>query len=110
MKKKSIIAVLLIVALAFSLAACGGGDSEENTSGDSEKVTYKVGTEPTFPPFDTTDEEQNIVGLDMDLIKDVYKRQVWSSTAISEICIFSMRFSLPDCWSPWKLSWNCFAA
>ena len=75
MKKKSIIAVLLIVALAFSLAACGGGDSEENTSGDSEKVTYKVGTEPTFPPFDTTDEEQNIVGLDMDLIKAIGEDQ-----------------------------------
>ena len=80
MKKKSIIAVLLIVALAFSLAACGGGDSEENTSGDSEKVTYKVGTEPTFPPFDTTDEEQNIVGLDMDLIKAIGEDQGFEVT------------------------------
>lgn len=80
MKKKSIIAVLLIVALAFSLVACGGGDSEENTSGDSEKVTYKVGTEPTFPPFDTTDEEQNIVGLDMDLIKAIGEDQGFEVT------------------------------
>lgn len=80
MKKKSIIAVLLIVALAFSLAACGGGDSEENTSGDSEKVTYKVGTEPTFPPFDTTDEEQNIVGLDMDLITAIGEDQGFEVT------------------------------
>ena len=80
MKKKSIIAVLLIVALAFSLAACGGGDSEENTSGDSEKETYKVGTEPTFPPFDTTDEEQNIVGLDMDLIKAIGEDQGFEVT------------------------------
>ena len=68
--KKSIIAVLLAMVLVFSLAACGGDDSEKSGA-DAEKVTYKVGTEPTFPPFDTTDEEQNIVGLDMDLIKAI---------------------------------------
>ena len=69
--KKSIIAVLLTMVLAFSLAACGGSDDAE--SGD--KVVYKVGTEPTFPPFDTTDDDQNIVGLDMDLIKAIGEDQ-----------------------------------
>lgn len=80
MKKKSIIAVLLVLALAFSLAACGGGESEESTAENSEKVTYKVGTEPTFPPFDTTDEEQNIVGLDMDIMKAIGKDQGFEVT------------------------------
>lgn len=69
--KKSIFAVLLVLVLAFSLAACGGGDDSE--SGDT--VVYKVGTEPTFPPFDTTDEDQNIVGLDMDLIAAIGEDQ-----------------------------------
>lgn len=69
--KKSIIAVLLIMVMAFSLSACGGSDDAE--SGD--KVVYKVGTEPTFPPFDTTDDEQNIVGLDMDLITAIGEDQ-----------------------------------
>lgn len=78
MKKKSIIAVLLAMVLVFSLAACGGGDSGEETAKDT--VTYKVGTEPTFPPFDTTDEEQNIVGLDMDLIKAIGKDQGFEVT------------------------------
>ncbi len=68
--KKSIIAVLLIMVLAFSLSACGGSD---DTSEDT--VVYKVGTEPTFPPFDTTDDEQNIVGLDMDIIKAIGEDQ-----------------------------------
>lgn len=68
--KKSIMAVLLVMVLAFSLSACGGSDKE---SGDT--VVYKVGTEPTFPPFDTTDDEQNIVGLDMDLIKAIGEDQ-----------------------------------
>lgn len=69
--KKSVIAFLLVIMLAFSLAACGGEDNSE--SGDT--VTYKVGTEPTFPPFDTTDEDQNIVGLDMDLIAAIGEDQ-----------------------------------
>lgn len=75
--KKSIIAVLLAVVLVFSLAACGGG-SDENAGGDV--VTYKVGTEPTFPPFDTTDDNQNIVGLDMDLMKAIGKDQGFEVT------------------------------
>lgn len=68
--KKSIIAVLLIMVLAFSLTACGGGSSEKE-----DVVVYKVGTEPTFPPFDTTDENQNIVGLDMDIMKAIGEDQ-----------------------------------
>lgn len=68
--KKSILAVLLILVVAFSLTACGGNDAA-----DDGVVVYKVGTEPTFPPFDTTDEEQNIVGLDMDLIAAIGEDQ-----------------------------------
>ena len=75
--KKSKIAVLvaMVVVLAFSLAACGGSDKSS-----SDKTVYKVGTEPTFPPFDTTDEDQNIVGLDMDLIKAIGKDQGFEVT------------------------------
>lgn len=77
--KKSIIAVLLALVLVFSLAACGGSDSDGDAS-DTDKVVYKVGTEPTFPPFDTTDENQNIVGLDMDLIKAIGEDQGFEVT------------------------------
>ena len=69
--KKSVIAVLLAMLLVFSLSACGGSDD----SGSGDTVVYKVGTEPTFPPFDTTDDNQNIVGLDMDLIKAIGEDQ-----------------------------------
>lgn len=62
--KKSILAILLALVMVFSLAACGGADSAEG-----DVPVLKVGTEPTFPPFDTTDPEtQEIVGFDMDLI------------------------------------------
>ena len=53
--KKSVIAVLLAMLLVFSLSACGGSDD----SGSGDTVVYKVGTEPTFPPFDTTDDNQS---------------------------------------------------
>ena len=75
MKKKVtlVLAALLSVGMILSLTACGGGS-------DKETVSYKVGTEPTFPPFDTTDEDQNIVGLDMDLIKAIGKDQGFEVT------------------------------
>ena len=72
MKKKLfsiIMAAVLVLSMAAVLTACGGDD----TSGDT--VVYKVGTEPTFPPVDTTDEDQNIVGLDMDIIKAIGEDQ-----------------------------------
>ena len=75
MKKKVtlVLAALLSVGMILSLTACGGGS-------DKETVSYNVGTEPTFPPFDTTDEDQNIVGLDMDLIKAIGKDQGFKVT------------------------------
>lgn len=74
--KKRLVVVLAVVALMLSLTACGGSGSSD----DTKTVTYKVGTEPTFPPFDTTDDDQNIVGLDMDLIKAIGKDQGFEVT------------------------------
>lgn len=70
--KKSIIAIMMAFVLVLGMAGCGGS-SDGDGSGDV--VTYKVGTEPTFPPFDTTDDNQNIVGLDMDLIAAIGEDQ-----------------------------------
>lgn len=68
--KKSIIAILLALVLVFSMTACGGSNSA-----DGDVTVYKVGTEPTFPPFDTTDEDGNIAGFDMDLITAIGEDQ-----------------------------------
>lgn len=76
--KKSIVGILLAMVLVFSLAACGGSDDKD--AAKEETVTYKVGTEPSFPPFDTVDENQNVVGLDMDLIKAIGKDQGFEVT------------------------------
>lgn len=64
--KKNIIAILMALVVVFAMTGCGGSDN----SG-----ALKVGTEPTFPPFDTTDDDQNIVGFDMDLITAIGEDQ-----------------------------------
>jgi len=34
----------------------------------------KVGTDPTYPPFETVDQNKNIVGFDIDLFNEICKR------------------------------------
>ena len=78
---KKFLAVAMILLKTAALAACGG-DTKDSGSSDSSADAPKasgdvliVGTEPTFPPFDTTDDNGDIVGFDMDLIKAIGKDQ-----------------------------------
>jgi len=40
-----------------------------------EEVVYKVGTEPTFPPFEMTNDKNEIIGFDIDLIRAIAEDQ-----------------------------------
>lgn len=72
--KKSFAMKVLIVGLCavmvFAFTACGGSSEKK----DSTK-TYTVVTEPTFPPFDTTNDDDEITGFDMDMVKAIAKDQ-----------------------------------
>lgn len=70
MKKAA--AICMALMLVAGITACGGSDSNKEKE---EGKTYTVATEPTFPPFDTTDEEGNIVGFDMDLMNAIAEDQ-----------------------------------
>ena len=76
---KKFLAAAVALAMVFAFAACGtekgGSSADVSADGGASGEVLVVGTEPTFPPFDTTDENGNIVGFDMDLIKAIGEDQ-----------------------------------
>ncbi len=72
MDKKKVLALLLVITMAFTFAACGGGSKEPAEGTSDDMPTYKVAMEPTFPPFDTVDEEtQELTGFDVDMMEAI---------------------------------------
>ena len=68
MSRKTMIKLFVVaLAAAATIALAGCGSKQEKT--------YVVVTEPTFPPFDTTDDDGNIEGFDMDLLSAIAKDQ-----------------------------------
>ena len=67
---KKIAVALGIGVLAMSLfAGCGSSSQETN-----EKGVLRVGSETTFPPFEYTDDQNNVIGFDVDLSQEIAKR------------------------------------
>lgn len=67
--------VLTIMALTVALVGCGGDKPATGPSGDAGKTKITVAFEPTFPPFESTDEKGEFVGFDIDLIKAIAEVQ-----------------------------------
>lgn len=68
MKKRNrvskVLAVLLVFGLVLMMGACGKTENQE--------TVYKVGTEPTFQPFEYMDiENDKIIGFDIELIEAI---------------------------------------
>ncbi|MDD6254584.1 MAG: basic amino acid ABC transporter substrate-binding protein [Eubacteriales bacterium] len=83
-KLKKLAVAALVVTMAISMAACGSSSSNSSSSSGSaasastESVkgqTFKAALEPTFPPFDTTDDQGNLAGLDVDLVNAIAEDQ-----------------------------------
>ncbi|MEL4304589.1 basic amino acid ABC transporter substrate-binding protein [Methanococcoides sp. LMO-2] len=71
-KLTAFVAVLMLVAVvAFS----GCTDNTTAEGEELEAATFIVGTEPTFPPFEMTDESGAITGFDIELIKAIAEDQ-----------------------------------
>lgn len=70
MKKLFVLAMTLMLAVGM-LTGCGGGDKKE-----AAQKTLRVGTEPTFAPFEFQKEgSKEFTGFDMDLIRAIGKQQ-----------------------------------
>lgn len=76
MKKFTKFAVAGLLALSLAgLTACGGNNDNDqaanNDAPPADEKTYIVGTNATFPPFEFQDEDGNIMGFDVELIKAI---------------------------------------
>lgn len=74
MKKTTKIGIML-ATLVLGAALVTGCSSKEESQDSGDMPTYVAVTEPTFAPFDTTDDSGKIVGFDMDLMDAIGKAQ-----------------------------------
>lgn len=79
MNKKSLSILAAAVAALSLVSGCGNNSADTKTSGNEGKVLI-VGTEPTFPPFEFTEDNKD-VGFDIDLMQAIsdkigYKMEV----------------------------------
>jgi ABC-type amino acid transport substrate-binding protein len=91
---KFIIAVLCL-SIVFAFAACGNGKANSNDKKNTDEADKKeakkwvVATEPTYEPFEFTDEDGKIVGFDVELMEAIAKDQgyelEWSNLAFDSL-------------------------
>ena len=76
---KKIIGLLFSITLVVSLVACSGNNKSDSGNDESlnyilEKGEFVLGLDDSFPPMGFRDEEDNIVGFDIDLAEAVAKK------------------------------------
>jgi glutamine transport system substrate-binding protein len=71
MKKLHVVAGLLAALMMAVAAGCGGGSKDAS----KEQKVLKVGTEPTFAPFEFQEKDsKEFAGFDMDLARALGKK------------------------------------
>ena len=73
---KRLLTLLLVSLMAFTLAAAGAAESKGDTSLDDvvAKGTFILGLDDSFPPMGFRDENNEIVGFDIDTAREVASR------------------------------------
>lgn len=89
--KKNMLALTMATLMAASLTACGGGQTAattaaatnaaadttaaaDNAGAASDKV-YKIATDTTFAPFEFENDNGEMVGIDLDILKAISEDQ-----------------------------------
>lgn len=75
MKKMNLFKIIFVSIMMIVLIGLAGCGDKDKAKGDKDVKTYTAVTEPTFPPFDTTNDAGEIVGFDMDLMNAIAKDQ-----------------------------------
>ncbi|WP_407375107.1 amino acid ABC transporter substrate-binding protein [Methanobrevibacter sp.] len=79
MNKKILIAIALTIFLLMNTASAGLFDmNNNNTAAINNENTLVVGIYPVFPPFEYQNDNGTYVGFDIDLAKEVCKRNNWT--------------------------------
>lgn len=71
------IAALLSLAAALSLTACGGGAASTSASGAASGgtvQTFTVGTRGTVAAYSYVDEDNNLTGYDIEILREIDRR------------------------------------
>lgn len=78
-KMKRVLSVMLVLVMALTmLAGCGDKKTEDSASADktggSDK-TYVIATDTTFAPFEFTNDQNEFVGIDLEILEAIAKDQ-----------------------------------
>jgi polar amino acid transport system substrate-binding protein len=78
MSRTSVLILLTVFALLVSACGPAGGQVQPTqapgAAGDLGGRTLRVGTDATYPPFETVDANQNFVGFDIDMFNAICQR------------------------------------
>ena len=72
MLKRTLLALPLVALLSSSLLA--GCDDKKETAAKPQEKILRVGTNPTFAPFEFQGKDAELTGFDMDLIRAIGKQ------------------------------------
>lgn len=76
MKKTTAVLLALTFLVCICFAGCSKDKSDTKTTTKTQK-TFTVGFDAEFPPYGYVDDDGNYVGFDLDLAKEVCKRNGW---------------------------------
>ena len=75
MSKRFLIPALIALAVVVAVfAGCGSSSNQGNQNTANDDKTFVVGLDDSFPPMGFRDKNNEIVGFDVDLAKEVAKR------------------------------------
>lgn len=69
---KKLAAAVILAGAVVMIQGCGG-NGEEAKSMEKGRV-WKAATEAAYPPFRYVDENRNLVGFEVDLLKEIGRR------------------------------------
>lgn len=78
-KKMAFLMAVLMLISVFSFSACGKKDKKEPAKKD--EATFTVGFDADFPPYGYKAEDGEYKGFDLDLAREVCKRNGWKFKA-----------------------------